>query len=268
MDIKEYRAYKKLQQVKLEREESKFRDICLKCLRAKKNCFCKTITPINTKTHFVLLMHPKEAKKNKTGTGRLTHICLSNSKIITGESFDQSAELQNLLQDQKYYPMILYPGEDAHNISDYPLKENLLGSKELLVLVIDGTWPCAKSMMRESKSLHHLPRISFNPTETSAFIIRQQPAKYCLSTIESIYQLIGGLEKWGHEKLNGGSVELTKALKTLVDFQLRCANDPSLKGYRRKSYTTPDNRPTSKKWDGRKICFQEKNYKHMKRNKK
>ena len=40
------------------------------------------MTPFETKTQFVILMHPREARKEKTGTGRLAHAILKNSEII------------------------------------------------------------------------------------------------------------------------------------------------------------------------------------------
>ena len=43
---------------------------------------CEHIKPFLTKTKFCLLMHPKEAKKEKTGTGRATHRFLKNSDQI------------------------------------------------------------------------------------------------------------------------------------------------------------------------------------------
>jgi DTW domain-containing protein YfiP len=34
-----------------------------------------------TRTRFVFLMHPKEFKKERANTGRLTHLCLAESVI-------------------------------------------------------------------------------------------------------------------------------------------------------------------------------------------
>lgn len=231
---------------------------CFNCLRSIKACFCATIDPFPTKTEFRILMHPKEARKQKVGTGRMASLCLQNCKIIIGENFQNNTEVNNLIKSNDYHTMILYPGEKSHNITQGPIKFD--SNKKLMVLIIDGTWPCAKSMMRDSKNLHHLPRISFETKETSQFKIKHQPAKYCLSTIESIYHLLNGLDKWHLERLEGKQNILPKVLANIVDFQIKCSTDPNLNGYRRGAFSDPAERKDSIKWLDRKICFDEKNY--------
>ncbi|MFI5391325.1 MAG: tRNA-uridine aminocarboxypropyltransferase [Bacteriovoracales bacterium] len=233
---------------------------CTKCLRSIKSCFCSAIEPFPTNTDFRILMHPKEAKRQKVGTGRIANLCLENSKIIIGEQFQNNLEVNNLINSPHFHTLILYPGETSHNITQGPITFD--PNKKLLVFIIDGTWPCAKSMMRDSKNLHHLPRISFETNEISKFKIKHQPAKYCLSTIESIYHLLNGLEKWNLEQLEGKQKILPQALERIVDFQLKCAIDPKLSGYRRGAFSDPSKRKDSIKWESRKICFDEKNYLH------
>jgi len=36
-------------------------------MRPSSTCICKHISPINTKSRFTILMHPKEYKKKRTG---------------------------------------------------------------------------------------------------------------------------------------------------------------------------------------------------------
>ena len=55
---------------------------CYRCFRPEKSCYCKYIKSFDCGVKFVLLMHPKEAFKQKTGTGRLTNIALIDSEII------------------------------------------------------------------------------------------------------------------------------------------------------------------------------------------
>jgi DTW domain-containing protein YfiP len=166
-------------------------------------------------------------------------------------------EVLKLLKDPRYYPMVLYPGENSHNISEGSLD---IGDKRPLIFVIDGTWPCAKTMMRESPILHHLPRISFNSDTLSRFAVKLQPDSRCLSTIESIHKLLDGLNAWKHEDLKGRHDILIQALDRLVQDQKDCMNDPSRQLYR------PGN-PRDKKeiirlreWDKRKLFFEAKNY--------
>ena len=240
-------------------EENCHRVLCYHCLRPTKSCFCQTIKPFETNADIRILMHPMEAKEH-VGTGRLTNICLSNSKIHVGIKFDQDKEVQKLITNSELNCMILYPGDDSHNITQNPLKENLQ-TKKLVIFVIDATWPHAKLMMRENKQFHMLPRISFNPPGISKFSIKHQPSKLCLCTIESLYHLIVGLELHGHEDLAGKYEELMTTLEKLVNYQIECSKNQELSSYRAKgSYKSPEDRVVSKKWKSRAICFDRKNY--------
>ena len=239
-----------------------YRSMCHKCLRPTKACFCENIVPFTTLFEFCILMHPKEAKHSHIGTGRMANIALSNCQIIIGENFDNNEKVQKFLQDVTYFPMMLYPGEHSFNISKHVFAKDYFQNRKPLVFILDGTWPCAKSMMRDSQTLHGLPRISFDAVIESKFSIRHQPAKFCLSTIESIYQVLSNLESQGLENLGEKKEVLLTCLQKLVDFQKKCADDPNLKTvYRRGySYKDPSLRKVSKKWQDRKICFEDRNY--------
>ncbi|MBO7639148.1 MAG: DTW domain-containing protein, partial [Treponema sp.] len=88
-------------------------DICYKCLRPLASCFCGDLKQVDTKVKFIFLMHPKEAKRQRTGTGRLASIRLPGSMILVGVDFTDNPHLNALLNDEKYYPVLMYPGEDA-----------------------------------------------------------------------------------------------------------------------------------------------------------
>ena len=63
------------------------REKCYRCYRPKSSCMCSHIHEIETNTKFIILMHPKEFKKTKNGTGRLTHLSLPNSHLFIGIDF-------------------------------------------------------------------------------------------------------------------------------------------------------------------------------------
>ncbi len=262
MKLSDYKKKKEIQKESLLKEESLHRTYCLKCLRSQNACLCSHLTPFKTTFEIVILMHPKEAKKQTVGTGRYTHLSLINSRIIIGENFDENKEVRKILEDQKYYPFLLYPGEDALNISKEKMDSKLFEGKIPLVFIIDGTWPCAKSMMRDSTCLHGVPRISFDNSIESRFVIKHQPAKYCLSTIESVYIVLSELEKQGLESSNGKKEGLINMLDQIVKYQVECAEDPNKNSYRKRTdgYKKPEERKESTRWEKRMILFEEKNY--------
>ena len=162
---------------------------CYRCFRPKTTCYCKYIKEIDIPVKFVFLMHPKEAYKQRTGTGRLSALTLKNSEILVGINFENNSRLLELTNSLEYYPMLLYPGEEAFTASGYRLQPGTEG-KIPLVIVIDSTWFFAKKILRLSPVLQTLPRISFSGNYISKFRFKKQPAPECLSTIESCYYLI------------------------------------------------------------------------------
>ncbi len=247
----------------MNKNSESFRDVCHNCHRPLKACFCDELKPFDTYFEFCLLMHPKEAKFSHMGTGRMANAALINCNIIVGENFDNNAQVQKIIGSRDYFPMLLYPGETSLNLSKDKFSENYFEGRRPLLFILDGTWPCAKSMMRDSLCLHDLPRLSFDSSIESKFSIRQQPAKYCLSTIESIYQVLLNLERQGIEDLGVSKDVLPLGLEKLVEFQNKCATDPKMNSYSRDhgSYKEPEKRKKSKKWEGRSICFEDDNYK-------
>ena len=226
---------------------SLYRESCLNCFRPLSHCLCNFIKPFDTLIHFVILMHPQEAKKVRNGTGRLAHLALSNSEIFFGLDFSIHSDVQALLSDKKYNPFILYPGKTSKDISKYDPEQFSKNGKIPLVFVIDGTWKAAKKMMKMSQNLHDLPRISISPKEPSRFLIKQQPNSLCLSTIEAIYFLLFEFEKKGLENLDGHHENLLTVLDQMVKIQLSHINDSTAQGYRKKDGTLPREKVYSKK---------------------
>lgn len=192
---------------------------CYKCFRPLKSCYCKYIQNFDSGIKFVFLMHPKEAYHQKTGTGRLAHLTLDNSEIIIGVDFTENKRLKTLLNDNQYYPVLLYPDENAWTAQ----KEDFgttLGDKTLLVIVVDATWFFAKKMLRLSPNLHKIPKISFRAGYRSKFLFKQQPAEECLSTIESCYYLIKELQTVGIASREAKPEPLMDIFQRMIDYQL------------------------------------------------
>ena len=194
---------------------------CLKFFRPLKTCYCKYIKPIDPGVKFVFLMHPIEAYKQKTGTGRLASLTLTGSEIIIDKTFDNNKKTQNLISDPEYYPMILYPGKDAFPAETFNFMDNIK-KKKLLVFLIDGTWLQARKMMYRSPSLQKLPKISFSREYRSRFTIKTQPADFCLSTIESSCYLIRELQKSGVCRPEADTNSLLSIFDRMVQFQIDC----------------------------------------------
>jgi DTW domain-containing protein len=214
------------------------REMCYRCFWPKALCWCGSIRPMETATRFVFLMHPMEFKRVKAGTGRLTHLCLENSELRVGVGFDGDAGVQSILADPSSYPVLLYPGPGARDLSRGELVAAELGGRRLVVFLLDATWACARKMLASSPSLQRLPRVMFTGAAPSRFVIKQQPQKECLSTLEATHELLVALERSGLDRYPLPD-QLLDLFRRMQEHQLRCAADPELGGYRRRPYKDP-----------------------------
>ncbi|MFA6237723.1 MAG: tRNA-uridine aminocarboxypropyltransferase [Bacteriovorax sp.] len=242
-------------EVKFQREE-----FCYSCVRLKCNCLCPLILPFETNIFFVFLMHPMEAKKEKMGTGKLTSLSLINSRIITGVDFSDDEDVNSIISDTNNYCTILYPGKNSLDVSKHdigPVRQKISDGKRLVVFLIDGTWPCAKKMMRLSTNLRLLPRLSFTATHMSIFEIKEQPADYCLSTLESVQFFIKECNRLGIEHTDNQEDQMINVFKAMIEFQIKCSLDPNLSSYTsgRLGYSKKGERIRPKKWLTRSIVL-------------
>lgn len=199
-----------------------------------------------------------EYKKEKVGTGRFCHLIVKNSELLVGVDFDRDERFLELLQDSEYQSYVLYPGESSLDLAG---DELLRDKKKKQFFVIDGTWPCAKKMMKLTTSLHSLPRVSFQQKKESAFIIKHQPMPGCLSTVESVTILLSELERMNIEDLGEKKQNLLDVFNYCVDLQLQLSQENRETGYRRSAENlteTLKNRSISKKWSKRSLFFSER----------
>ncbi len=217
------------------------RETCYRCFWPKALCWCGSIRPMATRTRVVLLMHPKEFKQEKAGTGRLTHLCLENSEIHMGLEFDRDEAVRALIADPGNFPVLLYPGIQARNLSQGDLTAAELGGRRLVVFVLDATWSGARKVLRLSPSLQRLPRIMFTPSAPSRYVIKQQPQEGCLSTLEAVHELLTALDRSGLDRYEDRT-QLLELFQRMQDYQIKCAADPNRGGYRRHPYSDPATR--------------------------
>jgi DTW domain-containing protein YfiP len=217
------------------------REMCYRCFWPKALCWCATLQPMETRTRFVFMMHPKEYKEEKAGTGRLTQLCLPNSELHMGKTFEADDGVQALLGDPGNFPVLLYPGPSARNLSSGGLTAADLAGRRLVVFLLDATWSGARKMLRLSPSLQRLPRIMFTSAAPSRYVIKQQPQEGCLSTLEAVHELLTVLERAGLDHYPQPE-QLLGIFGRMQDFQLRCAADPARAGYRHRPYSAPGER--------------------------
>ena len=225
-------------------------------MRPSSSCICKHTNPIQTKTRFIILMHPKEYKKVKNGTGRMTNLQLENSEIIVGVDFTNNKRVNEILTKETSCSFLLYPGKDNFNLSIRKSSEiNTFMGHNPHIFLLDGTWPCARKMLKLSKNLQKLKRVSFDNEIKSKFIIKQQPAPLCLSTIESVYTVLNLLKEGDFEQCE--TKDFLIPFEKMIEYQVEYILNPPATSYRpsTKREMTPMDR--YKKKSQRTIIFKQ-----------
>jgi DTW domain-containing protein YfiP len=163
-------------------------------------------------------MHDKEYRKIKNGTGHLTHLSLPNSELYVGIDFSMHKRVNELLDDTQNLCYLLYPDKKSIEINSHKLSYE---EKNVVIFIIDSTWACAKKMLRESRNIASLQSISFTHTKTSEFAIKEQPAEYCLSTIESTLCVLELMNQNSDEMIEESSLkEFLHPFKKMIAFQI------------------------------------------------
>ena len=201
------------------------REKCYKCYRPKSSCMCKYIEKVDTKTKFVILMHPKEFKKVKNNTGFFTHLSLTNSELFVGIDFSNNKRINEIVKDYESY--ILFPSNSALNLNS-ETKSSLSSNKDIAIFIIDSTWACTKKIFTQSSNLNQLKHLSFTTTKISQYQIKEQPQENYLSTIEStlvVMEILDkiGIEKIEQDKLNG----FLRPFYKMIEYQQSLILNPS-----------------------------------------
>ena len=229
---------------------------CLRCRRPGRVCLCDRITTLRPRTKFVFLTHPKEARKTKNGSGRLAHLALEGSELLVGVDFSRHPRVVQILADPSLQCRLLYPASGAPAASD----DEPLADRTPVLFVLDGTWPCAKKMVRLSTNLHSLPRVSLRVDRPSEFVTKHQPDPACLATIEAVDRTLrafaaDGLEEWGE----ADSERLLRPFHAMIAMSIAHAADPAEKSYRGSGPFKSQAERTSKRTvptTGRNVMFQ------------
>ena len=177
------------------------------------------------RTKIVLLMHTKEWRHERCGTGRLTCLNIADAEIIPGLAFDRHPRFRELIDDPENFAVLLYPGGDAIDLSDPSSGAQLAGVAEgrrITAFLVDATWSCSKTVLRESPGLLALPRLMFTPKTPSRWLIKRQPGPLCLSTLETVHELLCALETAGCEDYPD-KTRLLAAFANMQEYQIERA---------------------------------------------
>jgi len=181
------------------------RDVCWRCRRPRRVCWCGDLRPVDSRTRVVFVQHPRETRV-PVSTCRMAHLSLPNSELHVGLGAVGNPRLEALCAEAEV--AVLFPSEGATDVSALPAPPRTL-------VVVDGTWSNARKVVERCPLLSRLPRVSFTPARPGNYRIRKEPAEHCLSTIEAVTHVLEALER-----APGRFVPLLGAFDAMVDRQL------------------------------------------------
>lgn len=178
---------------------------CYDCFRPLTECYCAAIPQIDNRTDVLILQHLRE-RFHPFNTARMVRHSLQNCALLV----DYTGNLAAASLPLKPKAGLLYPSADARLLDELSPDER----PEQLV-ILDGTWHHAKTLVRDIPALHDLPRYRLAPSAPGNYRIRLEPSESSLSTVEATVAALRALEPETQ-----GFDQLLAAFQLMVERQL------------------------------------------------
>ncbi|KIZ39528.1 MULTISPECIES: tRNA-uridine aminocarboxypropyltransferase [Rhodopseudomonas] len=181
---------------------------CAHCGKPVPLCICDSITPIENRIALLILQHPQEQDR-ALGTARLAALHFPNAVVRIGLSWPSlSKALGQQVQDPTRWA-VLYLGsakvadlDTDRDIVAIGRKSEILENQRAIlkdlegIVLLDGTWSQAKALWWRNAWMLKCQRVILGPKAPSRYgVLRKEPRRDGLSTIEAAAMLLGSLEK-------------------------------------------------------------------------
>lgn len=127
----------------------------------------------------------------------MVHRSCLGSRLWVRDTFSDADAAQLGFHHPDVLPAVLFPSETAINLDDAGQAQTLrasLSGKRLHVVVLDGTWPQAKQLLKRSPVLQAVQHLAFRPQGRARYdAIRMEPSLESHSTLEAVVGLIDRL---------------------------------------------------------------------------
>ncbi|MBC8353021.1 MAG: DTW domain-containing protein [Planctomycetes bacterium] len=160
------------------------RQRCYQCFRPLSLCFCEAIPQIDNRTDILILQHVGE-RFHAFNTARIVRKALHHCQLIV----DHNRRFGTHQLPIRANAGLLYPGANAATLNELPVADR----PEQLV-IIDGTWHQAKTIVRDVPQLRDLPCYRLDPSSPGQYRIRREPDAQSLSTLEATVAALRALE--------------------------------------------------------------------------
>ena len=160
------------------------RERCYQCFRPMPLCFCEAIPRIDNRTDVLILQHVGE-RFHPFNTARIVQKALRRCQLIADHNQRLGAQDLPIQANAS----LLYPGANASLLTE----RSALEPPSQLVIV-DGTWHQAKTIVRDVRQLGELPCYRLATATAGQYRIRREPDAQSLSTLEATVAALRILE--------------------------------------------------------------------------
>ena len=198
---------------------------CIRCCRPAELCFCASIPDIDNRTDVLIVQHRRE-RFHAFNSARIVHQSLNRCRLLADHTPRLAGRFASTpLSDRA---ALLYPGDDASLLTElhpdqYPDQ----------LIVLDGTWNHAKTLMRDLPRIQSLPRYRLAPSSPSRYRIRREPSEQSLSTLEATVAALRVLEP-----TTAGLDRLLAAFSRMIDDQIERSQSSWRRNRRRRRGAT------------------------------
>ena len=183
------------------------RETCYACFKPSFLCLCGRVPSVANRTRVTILQHPRE-RFHAIGTARIARLGLANSEVLLPRAVARRS--LRIPVDLLPGSALLFPGDSARELAELDPGDSPQG-----LVVLDGTWSQARSLLRENPGLGDLPRVKLSPAAPSRYRIRKEPRGNYVSTIEAIVQALALIEPE-----TPGLDGLMEIFETMIDEQI------------------------------------------------
>jgi len=179
---------------------------CYQCFRPMSLCFCAAIPRIDNRTDVLILQHVGE-RFHPFNTARIVQKALCHCQLIS----DHNQRFGTHHLPIQANTGLLYPQANAPSLTELSAAE-----RPDQLVIIDGTWHQAKTIVRDVPQLRDLPCYRLTPSSPGQYRIRREPNAQSLSTLEATVAALRALEPD-----TVGLDQLLSAFNKMVESQLR-----------------------------------------------
>ena len=130
------------------REHVEVKQRCYRCFRPSSRCFCEYIPRIDNRTPILILQHVGE-RFHAFNTARIVKAALRRCDLVV----DHNRRFENRHLSIQSQAGLLYPQPGAPILSELAVTD-----RPNQLIIVDGTWPQAKTILRDVPQIQNLPR--------------------------------------------------------------------------------------------------------------